>query len=261
MTVHKSVLLKEAIENLKLNNGDIVVDATLGGGGHSGEILKRIMPDGILAAIDADSEAIEKFKVQSEKLKINGKVFLVNDNFANLDKILKELGINKVNAILADFGISSDQLEEADRGLSFQKDAQLDMRMNRDKGLSAGDIVNSYSEEELVRIFNEYGEEKYAKSIAKQIIKQRKIKPIKRTLELVEIISNSVPERYKHQRIHFATRVFQALRIETNKELDSIREFIPKAIEVLDKKGRLAVITFHSGEDKIAKEIFRENAR
>lgn len=273
MSVHKPVLLEESIEALNIKSGDTVVDATLGGGGHSGEILKGIMPGGVLIAIDADSKAIEKFKVQSLKFKVDGKIFLINDNFSNLDKILVDLNINKVDAILADFGISSDQLEETDRGFSFQKDARLDMRMNQlpritnqyeytnGENLTAEKIVNSYSEEELIRIFQEYGEEKYAKSIAREIVKQRKIKPVKTTFDLVSVVSNSVPERYKHQKIHFATRVFQALRIEVNKELESIREFIPKAIEILDKKGRLAVITFHSGEDKIAKEIFRENTR
>ncbi|MFA5777386.1 MAG: 16S rRNA (cytosine(1402)-N(4))-methyltransferase RsmH [Parcubacteria group bacterium] len=275
MTVHKSVLLKEAIENLKIKSGDAVVDATLGGGGHSREILKKIGSEGILVTIDSDIQAIDSFaefsifnfqfsnklEILNSKIKKNGNIFLVNDNFANLDSILKELKIEKVNAILADFGISSDQLEEADRGFSFQKDAWLDMRMDQEGEMTAEKIANNYPEEELARIFSEYGEEKYARSIAKKIVECRKNKPIERTLELVEIIGDSVPEKYKHQRIHFATRIFQALRIETNKELDSIRKFISKAIEVLDKKGRLAVITFHSGEDKIAKEIFRENAR
>lgn len=276
MTIHKPVLLEEVIENLKLKNGDVVVDATLGGGGHSAEILKRILPDGILIAVDQDADAIEKFKVKSEKFpplaeKVKGKIFLVNDNFANLDKILADLKIEKVDKIMADFGISSDQLE-AERGFSFQKDAPLDMRMDQKGEMTAEKIVNDYSEEELARIFSEYGEEKFAKKIAREISKQRKVKPIKTTFDLVSIIGNSIPEKYKHQRIprksqggtrgrHFATRVFQALRIEVNGELEKIKEFIPKTIEVLNKKGRLAVITFHSGEDRIAKEIFRENAR
>lgn len=260
MTIHKPVLLEEVIENLKLKNGDVVIDATLGGGGHSEEILKRILPDGILIAVDQDADAIEKFKVKSEKLKVKGKIFLVNDNFANLDKILADLKIEKVDKIMADFGISSDQLE-AERGFSFQKDAPLDMRMNRKGEITAEKIIHNYSEEELARIFSEYGEEKFAKKIAREISKQRKVKPIKTTFDLVSIIENSIPEKYKHQRIHFATRVFQALRIEVNGELEKIKEFIPKTIEVLNKKGRLAVITFHSGEDRIAKEIFRENAR
>lgn len=258
MTVHKSVLLEEAIDNLKIKSGDIVVDATLGGGGHSREILKKIGETGTLIAIDRDAEAIKKFKIENG---VKGKIFLINDNFSSLDSILKELAIEKVNAILADFGISSDQLEGNERGFSFQKDEPLDMRMNRENGMTAADVVNSYEQEKLIEIFKKYGDEKYSVRIAKEITEARKIKEIRTTKELVEIISKSIPEVYKHQKIHFATRIFQALRIETNKELESIENFIPKAIEFLDKGGRLAVITFHSGEDRIVKEIFRENAR
>lgn len=260
MTVHKSVLLEEAIENLKLKNGDVVIDATLGGGGHSREILKKIGREGTLIAIDADADAIKNFEFRILNFKNKGRICLVNDNFANLDKILADLKIEKVDAILADFGISSDQLE-AERGFSFQEDTLLDMRMNQNGEMTAEKIVNNYSEEELAKIFSEYGEEKFAKRIAREIAVQRKIKPIKKTLELVGIIVSSIPEKFKYQRIHPATKVFQALRIETNKELESIRKFIPKAIEVLNKSGRLAVIAFHSGEDGIAKEILRENAR
>lgn len=272
MTVHKPVLLKESIEALKLESGDVVVDATLGGGGHSREILKRILPDGILVAIDADREAIERFESENKKLKAEGKIILINDNFANLDNILSDLtllkrgsakaeGVKKVDAILADFGISSDQLEKADRGFSFQKDASLDMRMDQREGMTAADVVNTYPEIELARIFRDYGGERYGGRIAKLIVEQRRVGPIRTTKELVAVIEKSVPEKYKHQKIHFATKVFQALRMEVNKELENIRSFIPKAIEVLDKNGRLSVITFHSGEDKISKEIFRENAR
>ncbi len=261
MSIHKSVLLKEAIESLNIKNGDVVIDATLGGGGHSIEILERIMPGGVLVAIDQDEETIEKFRNRSLKFKAEGKIFLINDNFANLDNILADLKISKVDAILADFGISSDQLEKTDRGFSFQKDAPLDMRMNQKEGITAEAVADSYSEEELAKIFHEYGDERYGKRIAREIVEQRKNSPIKTTKDLVLLIEKSVPEKYKHQRIHFATKVFQALRMEVNKELENIRKFIPEAIKILDKKGRLSVITFHSGEDRIAKEIFRENAR
>lgn len=260
MTIHKSVLLEESIDALNIKNGDTVVDATLGGGGHSEAILKKIGDSGTLVAIDADDNAIKNFEFRISNFENKGKIFLVNDNFANLDKILADLKIEKIDAVLADFGISSDQLE-AERGFSFQKDAPLDMRMDSRNELTAEKIVNSYPEEELAGIFSGYGEEKYAKRIAKEIVKQRKIKPIKTTFDLISIINNSVPEKYKHQKINPATKVFQALRIEVNNELESIKKFIPKAIEVLNKKGKLAVITFHSGEDRIAKEIFRENAR
>lgn len=272
MTVHKPVLLKESIEALKLKPGDVVVDATLGGGGHSEAILGEIGSTGTLIAIDADGDAIKRFKAKSLKLKNKGRIFLINENFANLDNILSDLspikqnfakaeGVKKVDAILADFGTSSDQLEKADRGFSFQKDASLDMRMDQREGMTSGDVVNTYPEKDLVRIFREYGDERYGRKIAKLIVEQRRVGPIRTTKELVAVIEKSVPEKYKHQRIHFATRVFQALRMEVNKELENIRSFIPKAIKVLDKSGRLAVITFHSGEDKISKEIFRENAR
>jgi len=273
MAIHKPVLLEEVIENLKLKNGGVVVDATLGGGGHSSAILKTIGFNGILIGIDSDIDAINRFKfpisnfqfpnksqITNPKFKIKGNICLVNSNFANLDKILADLNIKKVNAIIADFGISSDQLE-TERGFSFQKDAPLDMRMNQEGEMTAEKIINNYSEEGLARIFSEYGEEKFAKRIAREIAKQRKTKPIKTTFDLVSIIENSIPEKYKHQRINPATRVFQALRIEANEELEKIKEFIPKAIEVLNSGGRLGVVAFHSGEDRIAKEIFRENAR
>ena len=275
MTIHKPILLEEAIENLKLKNGDIVVDATLGGGGHSSEILKKIGSEGMLIAIDTDISAINnftkfpisnfqfpnKYKIQNTKYKILGNICLVNDNFRNLESILKELQIEKVDAILADFGISSDQLEKAERGFSFQKNSLLDMRINQMDGMTAKDVINNYEERELRKIISEYGEEKYARNIAKKIVDFRKKKPIEKTLELVEIINNSVPEKYKHQKTHFATKTFQAIRIEVNRELENISDFIPKAIEFLNKKGRLSVITFHSGEDRIAKLIFRKNAR
>ena len=166
-----------------------------------------------------------------------------------------------VNAIVADFGISSDQLENSGRGFSFQKDDKLDMRMNPNEGRTAEELINNYPEEELERIFLEYGEEKYARRIARGIAEERKTKTIRTTSDLVSIILRSVPENYKHKKINSATKVFQAIRIEVNRELENIRKFIPQAIEFLDKNGRLAVITFHSGEDRIAKEIFRENAR
>ena len=231
MTIHKPVLLEEVIENLKLKNGDVVVDATLGGGGHSAEILKRILPDGILIAVDQDADAIEKFKVKSEKFlplaeKVKGKIFLVNDNFANLDKILADLKIEKADKIMADFGISSDQLE-AERGFSFQKDAPLDMRMDQKGEMTAEKIVNDYSEEELARIFSEYGEEKFAKKIAREISKQRKVKPIKTTFDLVSIIGNSIPEKFAQVPVNqgghgqaFCNQGFSGARIEVNGELE-----------------------------------------
>lgn len=288
MSTHKPVLLKESIELLNLKPGMIVVDATLGGGGHSIEILKRIMPAGKLIAIDQDEKTVREFQKQLKSLKLNLKkenVVLVNDNFARLKNILDSLKIKKVypntnlgkhkvsngksfkkigvgvDAIVADLGISSDQLEDAERGFSFSKDGPLDMRMNRKERLAAFDVINSYTEKELARIFKEYGEERYARNIAHAVTRKRKNKLISTTFELVSIVESAVPEKYKHGKIHPATKTFQALRIEVNRELESLKKFLSEAVEVLAEHGRLAIISFHSGEDKIVKQIFGENAR
>lgn len=265
MSIHKPVLLEETIENLNFEKGDTAVDATLGGGGHFKAILEKIGEKGTLIAIDLDNDAIERFKIQSappaggRRTKAKGKIILVNDNFANLKDILSEIGIEKSDAILADLGWSSDQLKG--RGMSFLEDEDLDMRLDRKQALSAGSVINDYSGEELERIIREYGEERYARSIARKIVDERKKQRIKTTGELVKIIDRAVPTRYKHQKIHPATRTFQALRIEVNRELDNLRKFIPEALEALNPGGRLAIISFHSLEDRIVKNIFRQNAR
>jgi 16S rRNA (cytosine1402-N4)-methyltransferase len=256
MTIHKSVLLEETIENLNLKSGDAVVDATLGGGGHSREILKKIGNQGTLIAIDQDKEAIEEFKRKNIE-----NIILINDNFANLKNILTDSGIEKVDAIAADLGISSDQLNQADRGFSFMSESELDMRMDQSQRLSAKVIVNTYQKEDLVKIFRDFGDERYANGIAKNICEERKKKPIRTTKELVSIIEKSVPGDYKHRKIHFATRIFQSLRIETNDEMENLKKFIPDAIDFLKSEGRLAIITFHSGEDRIVKNLFRQYAR
>lgn len=264
MTIHKPVLLKESVEKLDLRKGDTVVDATLGGGGHSLAILEKILPDGKLIAIDRDARAIRDFRGKLEILDIKLKkenLELINDNFVNLEEILASLKIFSVNSIIADLGMSSDQVENAERGFSFQKDALLDMRADQKTGLTAKDIVNNYNQRELEKVFKEYGEEKYAARIARAIVFRRVSKPIERTLELVSIIEKSVPAFYKRQKIHFATKTFQALRIEVNQELENLKKFLPEAIGALKRKGRLVIITFHSGEDRIVKSIFRENAR
>lgn len=258
MTVHKSVLLKETIEALNLKEGMIVVDATLGGGGHAREILKKIGDYGKLIAFDWDKEAIERFE-GGDLRKRN--VILVNDSFANIRKNLDSLQIEKVDAIVADLGISSDQLDDARRGLSFQQDAPLDMRLDRSRSLTAAEVVNSYSEEDLKKIIREYGDEKFASRIASAIAKARNEAPIKDTKQLAKLIVDAVPEMYRRGRIHPATKTFQALRIEVNGELDAIKAFIPEAIEKLAPKGRLAIISFHSGEDSIVKNMLREYAR
>jgi len=259
MSIHKPVLLKECIELLKLKTGMTVVDATLGGGGHSLEINKKIQPHGKLIAIDQDADAINKFRLSSNLEKENA--YLINDNFACLGKILNSLKINKVDAVVADLGMSSDQLESAERGFSFMKNGPLDMRLDRRQKLTAFEVVNAYPEKELSRIIREFGEEKYARQISANIAAARIAKPVRTTLDLVELISAAVPQRYKREKLHFATRTFQALRMEVNQEIENLEKFLSQAIETLIPGARIAVISFHSGEDRIVKNFFRENAR
>jgi 16S rRNA (cytosine1402-N4)-methyltransferase len=262
-TVHKPVMFEEAIAGLNLKKGLVVVDATLGGGGHSLEILKNILPGGILIAIDRDAVAIERFKNKIKKENLNIKdenLILVKDNFANIKNILRENKIDRVDAVLADFGLSSDQLDDNERGFSFNSNSQLDMRMDKDQELSAYEVVNNYSEGELNKIFREFGEEKFARKIVKKIIEVRAIQKIQKMNELVDIILNSVPEKYKHQRIHPATRTLQAIRMEVNQELESIAEFVKDVLYKISTGGRLVVISFHSGEDRLVKNIFKKMA-
>ena len=252
--MHISVLLNESIENLAIKEDGIYVDCTLGFAGHSSQILKRITR-GCLFAFDQDGEAIKYSKKTLDQISNNYEI--INTNFVNLKEELNKRNITKVDGILFDLGVSSYQLDEEERGFSFHKDAKLDMRMNQNQLLSAYEVVNEYSFEDLTRIFFEYGEEKYAKSIAKNIVKERENKKIETTLELVEIIKNSVPEKYKRNH-HPGRKVFQAIRIEVNKELDVLKKALKDAIDMLNPSGRLCVITFHSLEDRIVKNIFKE---
>ena len=252
--MHKSVLLNECIKYLNLKDDSIIVDATLGYAGHSSNILKNI-PNGYLYAFDQDEEAI---KNSSEKLKkISNNYEIISSNFVEMKKELGKRKITKVDGILFDLGVSSPQLDEKERGFSFHEDARLDMRMNQKQKLSAYEVVNEYQLEDLIRIFREYGEEKYATSIAKRIVDVRKSKKIETTLELVDIIKSSVPEKYKREK-HPARKVFQAIRIEVNKELDVFSSALNQALELLKVNGRICVITFHSLEDKICKERFKK---
>lgn len=252
--MHISVLLTETVQNLSLKKDATVVDCTLGYGGHSSEILKKI-PNGMLYAFDQDDEAIKNSKERLEKISNNFEI--INSNFVNLKEELNKRNVSKVNAIVYDLGVSSPQLDEEERGFSFHKNAKLDMRMDKKQSLSAHDVVNNYSYEQLVKIFKEYGEEKYASSIAKNILSKRLENTINTTLELVDIIKSSVPFKYRNEK-HPARKVFQAIRIEVNNELEVFEKSLRQALDLIDVNGRICVITFHSLEDRICKRIFKE---
>ncbi len=252
---HKSVLLDECIENLNIRPDCIYVDGTLGGGGHSYHILKKLNGKGALIGIDRDTDAI---KAATEKLSEFDNFTTVHDNHANIVNILKELNVNGVDGILLDLGVSSYQLDEADRGFSYMHDAKLDMRMNREDRLSAFEVVNNYSEEDLYRIFLDYGEEKYSRSIARKICKERENKKIETTFELVDVIKSAMPGKALNEKQHPAKRVFQAIRIEVNQELEKLKQAVIDSILSLNDSGRLAIITFHSLEDKIVKHAYEE---
>ena len=254
---HIPVLLNEVIEGLNIKEDGIYVDLTLGRAGHSSEILKRIQK-GFLYGIDQDKEAIEKSRKRLSEIGSNFEI--IKSNFVNIKEILDERNIKEVDGVLMDLGVSSPQFDEGDRGFSYNSDASLDMRMDQENNpLTAKEIVNTYSFNELVRIFREYGDEKYAASIANNIIKSRNIKPIETTFELVEIIKRSKPQKELKKIGHPAKQVFQALRIEVNDELNVLRKAVNDIVKYLRPHGgRLAIITFHSGEDKIVKKIFQE---
>lgn len=250
---HISVLLEEAVNALNLDENSIVVDATLGYAGHSSEILKRIKR-GRLFAFDQDSEAI---KYSTDRLTSIGTNFtIIKSNFVHLKEKLNELGVEKVDACLFDLGVSSPQLDEQERGFSYHLDAKLDMRMNQEQEFSAYDVVNTYSKEELTKIFTDYGESKFSRNIANKIIEYRKTKNIETTLELVEIIKTAVPMKFRIDK-HPAKQIFQAIRIEVNHELDVIEPALEQALSMLNVGGRVAVITFHSLEDRIVKRYFK----
>lgn len=251
--MHFSVLLKESIDNLNIKDDSVIVDCTLGFAGHSSEILKQI-PNGHLYAFDQDEKAINYSREKLSKIASNFDI--IESNFVHLKDELEKRNISKVNGILFDLGVSSPQLDEGERGFSFHQDARLDMRMNTHQELSAYEVVNTYPFEKLVYIMRTYGEEKFATSIARKIDSSRAVKPIETTLELVEIIKSAVPEKYKRDH-HPARKVFQAIRIEVNKELEVCEQAINQALDLLEVGGRCCVITFHSLEDRICKHIFK----
>jgi len=296
--IHKSVLTEELIDNLNLKSGMIVVDGTLGAGGHSSEVLKKILPGGTLVSIDWDKRAVENFEnfllkkgiaVSAKKNpppaatsnisdkypsgysrvslyqegKIIGHWWGINDNYSNLENIIRGLpnAISGVDALFLDLGFSSDQIEDPSRGFSFMKDGPLDMRYSESSETTAVQVVNRYPEKDLREILKIYGEEKYAARIARQIVAARKIQPLKTTQDLVVAISRALPIGAKKGKIHFATRTFQALRIEVNSEIENLKNFLPQALEALASEGRLAIISFHSLEDRIVKNYFRVESR
>lgn len=248
-------MLKQVLDSLNLKNGMTIVDATIGGAGHSIEIIKRILPDGRLIGLDQDEDAISASKLKLSEYEKN--VTLIKTNFVNIIDALNSINIQKVDGILADIGVSSYQLDEASRGFSYMNNAPLDMRMDKDGTLTAEIIVNTYSKEELAAVIKNYGEEKFAWRIAQFIVDARKNKRIGTTFELSEIITNAIPAKYRRTGPHPAKRTFQALRIEVNKELDVLKKSIEDFLALLSPGGRLSIITFHSLEDRIVKGAFK----
>ncbi len=256
---HYPVMAHEAISSLNLKPGYTVIDATVGGGGHSLDMIRQIEPGGRLIGVDADPAAL---KNSEETLKdFKRSLILVHDNFRNLDKIIGETGIDKIDAVLFDIGVSSFQLDTADRGFSLKLDAALDMRMDPGVGKSASDLINTIREKDLADIIWKFGEERYSRKIARFIVEARERKRIETTGELADVVRRAAGARYRKQRIDPATRTFQAIRIAVNDELGALEEGIKKAVGMLNEGGRIAVIAFHSLEDRIVKNIFRLYAK
>lgn len=254
---HKSVLLYETVDELNIKPDGIYVDGTLGGGGHSYEIAKRLSRGGRLIGIDQDEDAI---KAAGKRLEpYMDRVTIVRNNYCNMDKVLDELGIDKVDGIMLDLGVSSYQLDAADRGFTYNVDTALDMRMDQRQEITAKDIVNEYSEFDLYRIIRDYGEDRFAKNIAKHIVAARQEKPIETTFELNDIIKAAIPMKVRATGGHPSKRTYQAIRIELNKELEVLENSIDMMIDRLKPEGRLCIITFHSLEDRIVKTRFRNN--
>lgn len=250
---HYTVMKNEAVDALECTDGKIYVDCTLGGGGHSELILQRISPNGRLIAFDIDQDAID---AAGERLKDYKNLTIVKSSYTNIKNVLKDLGIDKITGgVLFDLGASYHQLTKQERGFSFSKEAPLDMRFNQDGDLTAYDVINTYSEERLVQIFSEYGEEHFSKRIAKEIVTKRKLKNIKTTTELADLIVNCTP--HVKSKVHPATRVFQAVRIEVNHELQNVKQTLNDILDILEFGAIISVISFHSLEDRIVKQLFK----
>lgn len=252
---HTPIMLNEVIDGLKIKEDGIYLDGTLGGAGHSIEIVKRLK-GGQLIGIDQDENALNKAK--EVLASYTDKVIFIKNNYENIDRVLSELHIDKIDGILLDIGVSSHQFDEVSRGFSHNQDAPLDMRMDRSQDLSAWDVVNRYSAKELNDIIFHYGEERWAKRIAKFIVEERSTKPIDTTLELVSVIKKAIPKKVRMEGHHPAKKTFQAIRIEVNRELEVLKNSIAKMVKFLNPGGRIAIITFHSLEDRIVKKAFRE---
>ena len=256
---HVPILLNECIENLNIRDGKIYVDCTVGGAGHSREIAKRI-GNGKLICFDQDEDALKVAKQRLEEF--GDKIIFIKDNFKNIKNDLHNLGIEKVDGILMDIGVSSYQIDEDSRGFSYMHDADLDMRMDQSNPISAKDIVNTYSKEDLENVIFKYSDEKWAKRIAEFICNARETKPINTTFELVDVIEKAIPKKVRmNQKGHSAKKTFQAIRIEVNKELDVLEQAVGDCIDLLNPEGRICIITFHSLEDKICKDIFRQRQK
>ena len=254
---HKSVLLEETIDGLNIKPDGIYVDGTLGGGGHAYEVCKRLSNKGRFIGIDQDAAAIE---AASDRLSdFMGKVTIVRSNYCDMKSQLQQLGIDKVDGIVLDLGVSSYQLDTAERGFSYRVDAPLDMRMDTRQEMTARDIVNDYSEMDLFRIIRDYGEDKFAKNIAKHIVMEREKGPIETTGQLIEIIKRAIPMKFQKTAGHPAKRTFQAIRIELNRELEVLRDSLEDMIDMLNEGGRICIITFHSLEDRIVKGIYKKS--
>ena len=254
---HTSVLLEETVDGLNIKPDGIYVDGTLGGGGHAYEVCSRLGSKGRFIGIDQDEAAIE---AAGARLRDFGeRVTIVRSNYCDMKSQLQNLGIDKVDGIVLDLGVSSYQLDTAERGFSYRVDAPLDMRMDRRQKMTAKDIVNDYSEMDLFRIIRDYGEDKFAKNIAKHIVMEREKGPIETTGQLIEIIKRAIPMKFQKTAGHPAKRTFQAIRIELNRELEVLRDTLDDMIELLNKDGRICIITFHSLEDRIVKSIFKRN--
>ena len=257
---HTPVLLNEVVEILNPKPKDFFIDGTLNGGGHEMEIIKHLEPNGIFLGIDWDKDMIEGFRLQVSGSRFKSKIILVNNNFKNLSMIIKEKELSKADGLLLDLGFSLRHLENSGRGFSFQKNEPLDMRYSSE-GVTAAEVINSFREKELADLLWQYGEERFSRRIAKEIVQNRKQKLISTTTNLVEIIKQAVPVIYLRQRIHFATRTFLALRIFVNQELENLTHLLKNILDIVDSGGRVAIISFNSLEDRIVKNYFQELTR